>query len=179
MTMCVTQAHVSDNLMATLIIIGNNAETCSRVCAVQNNSLASYNYFLKLWEFFKIPNYHLLFYIYSALDSAVLMDVLIFYYGYLYKICNLWPSYYISAASFSLNSFLLNGRDPKNANKPIKLHLLNSEISQIYAKSLLGGYSVSSSNYAFFTGLDVKDSLKNMEQRQIIYADANRLVATF
>ena len=64
----------------------------------------------------------------------------------------------------------------KNANKPIKLHLLNSEISQIYAKSLLGGYSVSSSNYAFFTGLDVKDSLKNMEQRQIIYADANRLV---
>ena len=139
-------------------------------------SLEDYNFFLKLWNFFKISNYHQIFFIYSCLDSCSLADVIHFYYGYLYKVCNLYPSYYITGASYSLNSFLLNGKDPKNPSKPIKLELLDSEIHYLFSQSLLGGFSISSSTYAFFTGFNVKDNLENKEQRQCIYSDANRQV---
>ena len=108
------------------------------------------------------------------MDSCSLSDIVQFYYGYLYKVCNLYPTFYITGASYSLNAFLLNGRDPKNQNKPIKLELLNSEMHEIFSRSLLGGFSISSSTYAFFTGLNVKDNLENKEQRQCLYSDANR-----
>ena len=60
----------------------------------------------------------------------------------------------------------------------MKLLLLNSEISELFNKSLLGGFSISASNYAFFTGFNVKDNLENNEQRQCIYSDANSLYPT-
>jgi hypothetical protein len=64
----------------------------------------------------------------------------------------------MTISSVALSSMLYNVKDPINQQRLLQLPLLNDEIYQNFEESLLGGYSVTNSQYAHFNnGLNLEE----------------------
>lgn len=112
-----------------------------------------YNQFVKIWNELKIDSLYTMVLIYSSFDASLTLDIISFYFDYLYKLCNIYPSYYGTCAGYAINSALFNSRSPDNHRLKLEIPYLTEEFDRIFSKGLRGGFCISNSNYTQFSNL--------------------------
>ena len=79
----------------------------------------------------------------------MLADMTVYHFERMFKICHLWPGYYITISQYALDSALFNTKSPTQKNEQLKLPVLTQEVSETFSAALIGGYS--SVNSVFHT----------------------------
>ena len=117
-------------------------------------STLEYDRFCTIWNELNINTMLEILGVYAGVDCTMTTDILLFYFEHLYRVTNLYATYYSTSASYAIASALFNSKDLKDKNKPLKLPLVDERFALLYNKGLTGGYSFTSSNYCNFTNLD-------------------------
>ena len=140
----------------------------------------SYNDFVSIWRQIGATNYFDILVLYSGADSTILADVISFYYGEIFRVSGLSAIEFVTCASISYQSALLNSKSPYNANEPLQLHVPNRKIHDIYALGLRGGYAFVNANYCEFRHLEVNrtNSVPRNMIKQLSFEDINGLYAS-
>ena len=94
----------------------------------------------------------------------------------MFKRCTLWPTYYMTAASYSVASLLLNGRHPITKKRLFFPFLDESVFEMITQNMLIGGFSVNSSMYSHHNyGFDFTHNSDKDIVSAALYCDYNSL----
>ena len=150
---------------------------------ISSISNEEYARFLAIWHGLGIKEYFTLFKIYAALDASLGFDICSFYFNFLYKVCGLYPTHFLTSASFGLHSALFNSKDPHSKNKPLRIEILPEYLSNTYSAGLVGGFSFVSANWTEFNSLELpkaeeKNAVPDSHVRLCTYQDINCLYSS-
>ena len=68
------------------------------VTTITKSLQEEYKLFCDTWDILQIPDYYTMLELYACLDSVILMDAILFYFDGIWKMTNLYPSYYATLA---------------------------------------------------------------------------------
>ena len=136
-----------------------------------------YERFLEIFSALKCQNYLQLLIVYVATDTTLLADTINYYFNYLFNLSGLSPAYFLTNASFALESALFNCKDPLDNSKLLQIELPDKKVHDLYSKALRGGYSFTNSNFCYFRGLELSvDNPVPLERtKNMVYVDVNSL----
>ena len=116
---------------------------------------SEYRNFLDVWTKINATNYFQLLILYSALDSAILCDVLSYYFNFFFGLSGLAPITFVTNASFALSAALFNSKSPFNKSRPLEIEIPTKFIHDLFGQGLRGGFSFLNANYCSFRHLEV------------------------
>ena len=109
----------------------------------------SYQFFCDTWRMFNCKNLMDFIRIYNISDTALYADACSFIFNELFQTTGLWISHFKTVASFALESFLYNSRQPNQPHKRLFIPYLDQGIFEDITNSCLnGGFS---SNQCIFS----------------------------
>ena len=106
-----------------------------------------YHNFVTIWRLLDIQNLYELVALYAGLDTAELLDAMVYYHDQIYKIIGLYPTHYQTISSLAASSFLRHNKDPVEKHSSLKLELLSEDLFQLFTECLRGGYSCTFAHY--------------------------------
>ena len=132
----------------------------------------NYQSFCFIWGKLQFQNLLQCCWVYSLGDSCFLVDTLRYHYTRMWEISGLFPTFYVTAASLSTASFLLNTRDPRRPKRRILLEFVPEDCDAVFRADLTGGFV---SNHAYFRFFS--NSLRSGDTHSSSghYIDANAL----
>ena len=110
-----------------------------------------YNLFVKTWRNLDCQNLLRFLEIYNIADVCLFADAFAFIFQEIFEITGIWLSHYMTIASMSLESLLLNSREPNNPKKRLFIPYLSESLFEtITSNTLTGGFSSNQSIYSLF-----------------------------
>lgn len=71
---------------------------------------------------------------YRVADSVILLDAILYFFGKMWTMTTIYPSFYPTHASYALSCYLFNGKDPVKNQKPIAIPFLSKKVHKIFEK---------------------------------------------